>query len=126
MNCLQIVIESWIETARAKLREGTLSEADLDALQSLLRARPPRLRQRLLYLHARDPSVTEEVIAWAEHPGTDPGAMPVERPYATVLEAMEDGWQIIHFPQQLAPFDDRETDIVGYEFILQKLEVLDE
>jgi hypothetical protein len=29
---------------------------------------------------------------------------------------------VIHFPQQMAPFDDRELDYAGYEFILQKIE----
>ena len=32
-----------------------------------------------------------------------------------------DGWQVIQFPNQLAPFDDREIDILGYEFILQQM-----
>ncbi|MNG40264.1 hypothetical protein D3C84_1287670 [compost metagenome] len=43
-------------------------------------------------------------------------------PYNTVQEAMIDGWQVIHFPQQMAPFDDRELDYAGYEFVLQKIE----
>ena len=42
--------------------------------------------------------------------------------YNSVFEAMLDGWRVIHFPDQRAPFDDREIDIVGYEFILEKLE----
>jgi len=33
---------------------------------------------------------------------------------------------VIQFPDQRAPFDDREIDILGYEFILQKLEEYDE
>ena len=37
-------------------------------------------------------------------------------------DAVLDGWQVVHFPQQLAPFDDREIDVLGYEFVLQKLE----
>jgi len=84
------------------------------------------MRQRLLYLHAREPSVRSEVIGWAEHPGEEPGGESRERPYPSVLAAIEDGWRALHFPQQLAPFDDRELDLVGYEFILEKLELVEE
>lgn len=114
-------IETWVAQAREKLRAGLLTEADLDLLLASATAEPPT-RQRLLYLHVRDPSVTGSVVGWAEHPGEDPGGVTPVPPYNSVLEALADGWQAIHFPQQLAPFDDRETDIVGYEFILQKLE----
>lgn len=114
-------VKAWVADAREKLRAGSLTEADLDAL--LARTSEPRSpRQRLLYLHAREPSVTSSVVGWAEHPGEDVGGETPVPPYNTVLEALADGWQAIHFPQQLASFDDRETDIVGYEFILQKLE----
>ncbi len=122
MDALMRAVDAWIETARAKLRRGALSDEDLDHLQATARTLARRERQRLLYLHAREPALTSEVIAWAEHPGADPGALAPERPYATVLDAIQDGWQAIHFPQQLAPFDDRELDMVGYEFILEKLE----
>jgi hypothetical protein len=122
MDELLSVMDAWVDNARAKLRRGALAEEDLELLQTTLHALAHPRRQRLLYLHTREPVVSAEVIAWAEHPGEDPGALPVERPYATVQAAMQDGWQAIHFPQQLAPFDDREVDIIGYEFILQKSE----
>ena len=89
-----------------------------------------RRMQKLLYLHTRDPVVTSPVIAMAEHdPARDdppPGPIREEWPYDTVMDAMRDGWQVVHFPQQLAPFDDVETDLAGYEFILQKLETVDD
>jgi hypothetical protein len=115
-------IEAWVVAAREKLRAGTLAEGDLDALLSVAASDAKAQRQRLLYLHAREPSVTSAVVGWAEHPGEDPGGVKPVPPYNSVLEALADGWQAIHFPQQLAPFDDRETDLVGYEFILQKME----
>jgi hypothetical protein len=90
-----------------------------------------RLRQRLLYLHAATPSIRSRVIGMALHepvPGSITEITPEEPewPYSTVHDAVLDGWQVIHFPQQLAPFDDREIDILGYEFVLQKLEAYDE
>ncbi|MDE2728724.1 MAG: hypothetical protein OXI19_11925 [Gemmatimonadota bacterium] len=85
------------------------------------------VRQRLLYLHARTPSVFSEIL----------GCTPIEPvkdyraeitadvpdwPYNTVHDALVDGWQIVQFPHLQAPIDDRDLDVVGYEFILQKLE----
>ena len=110
----------WAAAARRRLGDGAFCTADLDELDSILHGNSPR--QRLLYLHARDPSVTADVIGWAEHPGEDPGGVDPVRPYATVVAAIQDGWRAIHFPQQLAPFDDRETDLVGYEFILERFD----
>jgi phytanoyl-CoA dioxygenase PhyH len=88
-------------------------------------------RQRLLYLHAATPSIRSRVIGMALHEPvagsiTEISPDPQEWPYGTVHDAVLDGWQVIHFPQQLAPFDDREIDILGYEFVLQKLEAYDE
>jgi len=124
------VIEAWLETAQGKLANGTLGADDLEQLRTLVRALLPTLRQRLIYLHAREPSVYAEIIGMAEH---EPivGKKDIMRTratwlYSTVQEAMADGWQVIHFPNQMAPFDDREVDVVGYEFILQKLEVINE
>lgn len=116
-------LAAWIQDARRKLADGAFAPADLDALAALLGRGS---RQRLLYLHTREPSVTSAVIAMVEH---DPAAAPRELspfqdewPYDSVLAAMRDGWQVIHFPNQLSPFDDCDTDLAGYEFVLQKLE----
>ena len=35
-----------------------------------------------------------------------------------------DGWQIIQFPHLQSPFSDTDLDMIGYEFILQKMEVV--
>ena len=85
------------------------------------------VRQRLLYLHARTPSVFSEILGYtpvepvkgyrAEITADVP-----EWPYHTVHDALVDGWQIVQFPHLQAPIDDRDLDVVGYEFILQKLE----
>ena len=45
--------------------------------------------------------------------------------YETVHEALVDGWQIVQFPHHQAPYDDGDLDMVGYEFILQKIEVVE-
>ncbi len=122
-------VEAWVIRARDKVRDGGIGAADLDELIQSVRGRA--VRQRLLYLHAATLSIRSQVIGMALH---EPVAESVTQivaeaqawPYKTVHEAILDGWQVIHFPDQRTSFDDREIDILGYEFILQKLEVCDE
>lgn len=86
-------------------------------------------RQRLLYLHARTPSVFSEILGLTliepvagfkvELSAEEP-----QWPYQTVHDAIVEGWQIVQFPHLQAPFDDRDLDVIGYEFILQKMEVV--
>jgi hypothetical protein len=130
---LRETIAIWVARARAN---GGVTEADLEELLRLAGevsppAGRPVVRQHLLYLHAATPSIRSPVIGMALHeaaPGSVTQLTPDghEWPYATVHDAVLDGWQVIHFPDQRAPFDDREIDILGYEFILQKLEEHDE
>ena len=124
-------LSAWLDDARIKLKAGTLSEADLAALESQLElSRPKVLRQRLLYLHAQTPSIASGLIAATLHEPVKGGIsqmdpMQKDPTYQTVHEAIMDGWEVIHFPDQQAPFDDREIDVLGYEFILQKKEHFD-
>ena len=123
-------VAAWVDRARRTLENGGLGHADLDDL--LREVGEPAAaggrvrRQRLLYLHATTPSIRSEVIAMALHEPTQDSvtqittAAPQEWPYRTVHDAIRNGWQVIHFPDQRAPFDDREIDLLGYEFILQQ------
>ena len=86
-------------------------------------------RQRLLYLHARTTSVFSGVIGYTpiepvEGYRVEIVAEDQSWPYETVHDAIVDGWQVLQFPHLQAPIDDRELDVVGYEFILQKMEVV--
>ena len=123
-------IEGWINEARAKLEDGGIQKGDLDQLRQIISANRRDTRQRLLYLHAATPSIRSQVIGMALHEpvqGSVTEIMTEEQDwqYNTVHDAVLDGWQVIHFPDQRTEFDDREIDILGYEFILQKLEVYD-
>lgn len=124
MQPLQQAIEGWLTTAEAKAANGGVSQADLQQLRQLCQSAQPR--QRLLYLHTKAPSVYAAVIGMAQH---EPIAGSKDRlrtisdwQYQTVHDAIVDGWQVIHFPNLLSPYDDRELDYVGFEFILQKME----
>lgn len=120
-----------LEQAKAALAAGTLTAAMLDDLTRAAKAGGQgAVRQRLLYLHAAHPSMYSPVVDGAVHEpvgGRQPRVDPLvtELPYATVHEAVQDGWRIVHFPNQRSPFDDREIDVIGYEFILEKMEPCD-
>ena len=123
-------IDRWIDEARAKLEDGGIQQGDLDQLHQIINANWVHTRQRLLYLHAATPGIRSQVIGMALHEPVQDSVTEIvtveqEWPYNTVHDAILDGWQVIHFPDQRTEFDDREIDILGYEFILQKLEVYD-
>ena len=123
-------IEGWIDEARAKLSNGGIQGGDLDQLRQIISTNRKDTRQRLLYLHAVTPNIRSQVIGLALHEPVEGSVTEIvteeqEWLYNTVHDAVLDGWQVIHFPDQRTEFDDREIDILGYEFILQKLEVYD-
>lgn len=87
-------------------------------------------KQRLLYIHAQTPNLLSRVIEMTIY---EPIAgfqieLSAEEPiflYETVHDAIVDGWQVIQFPLHQAVYDDEQIDMIGYEFILQKLEVIE-
>lgn len=124
-------IESWVARVRPSLSEGGITDADLDEL--LQSVSPPRKanRQRLLYLSAESCSIRSALIAMALHEPT-PGTITEisgggsDCPYQSVHDAVAAGWRVVHFPDQRAVADPDEIGILGYEFILEKLEQYDE
>lgn len=124
MASLQQTVTHWLRSAEGKVTASGVTQEDLQGLKQLVQQSTQR--QRLLYLHTRAPSITAAVIGMAQHEpvagGCDTLHTRTEWPYATVHEAIVDGWQVIHFPNLMAPYDDRELSYVGYEFILQKIE----
>ena len=91
----------------------------------------PRPRQRLLYMHAQTPSILSPVLEMTIYEPVAGFKLELTAdepayPYATVHAAVVDGWQIVQFPLHQAVYDDDEIDMVGYEFILQKMEVVEE
>ena len=129
MKTLNTQIEQWIHSAQKKIDNDSICQADLDYLSSILLSQ--HIRQRILYIHAVPPSIRSQLIAMSLHEPIKDQIAEIdpdygEWPYRSVHDAVLDGWQIMQFPDQRANFDDREIDILGYEFILQKLEAYHE
>ena len=129
MKTLNTQIEQWIHSAQKKIDNDSICQADLDYLSSILLSQ--HIRQRILYIHAVTPSIRSQLIAMSLHEPIKDQIAEIdpdygEWPYRSVHDAVFDGWQIMQFPDQRANFDDREIDILGYEFILQKLEAYHE
>lgn len=124
MSSLQQAVSQWLTQVEGKAASTGITQEDLQGLKQVVTQATPR--QRLLYLQTRTPSVTAPVIGMAQHEPhkgqTDTLRTRSEWPYETVHDAIVDGWQVIHFPNLMAPYDDRELSYVGYEFILQKVE----
>ena len=116
-------IQEWLD----KLRAGTLAEADLqqalDHLDGTSDDDSPK-QQRLLYLNTGNTGVDSQVLGMAlvENGEILEGPDEVEEwPYNSVLEAMNDGWRVIKFPEMALLLQEDKTFGLGCEFILEKL-----
>ena len=116
-------IQGWLD----KLRAGTLVEADLqqalDRLDGTSDDDSPK-QQRLLYLNTGNTGVDSQVLGMALVENGEILAGPDdvdEWPYNSVLEAMDDGWRIIKFPEMALLLQEDKTFGLGCEFILEKL-----
>ena len=116
-------IQEWLD----KLRAGTLVEADLqqalDRLDGTSDDDSPK-QQRLLYLNTGNTGVDSQVLGMAlvENGEILEGPDDVDEwPYNSVLEAMDDGWRVIKFPEMALLLQEDKTFGLGCEFILEKL-----
>ena len=81
-------------------------------------------RQDVLYLWTLFSSVTSKVNGMALVEDREVKACPEDPedwPYQSVLEAMNDGWRIISFPNMALMMDESKTYGLGNEFILERL-----
>ena len=116
-------IQEWLD----KLRAGTLVEADLQQALGRLDGTSdddsPK-QQRLLYLNTGNTGVDSQVLGMAlvENGEILEGPDDVDEwPYNSVLEAMDDGWRVIKFPEMALMLQEDKTFGLGCEFILEKL-----
>jgi len=90
------------------------------------------LRQRVLVLYLESSALDSRVVAWASYDGTGRTRHMAgdsdERPYATGLAALKDGWRLLQMSPLTAhaPGDEFRTGYFKYEFLFEKLEAMDE
>ena len=120
-------IREQVERCIEEFRRGELTEEGLQGvLDSIDRRRERRGRKRrqdLLYLHTRSTSIDYPVLGMRilENGVLSDGPRdPDEWPYKTVVEAVNDGWRIIKFPEMALLLDESRSFGLGCEFILER------
>lgn len=121
-------IRKQVEHCIGQLRRGSLTEDDLQAIlddadQPREDARAPAFRQDLLYLQTRSTAIDYPVLGMKilEDGNLSDGPRdPEEWPYKTVLDAVQDGWRIIKFPEMAVLLDESRSYGLACEFILER------
>ncbi len=118
-------IRQQLEQSIDELKRGTLTEERLQQILEQLDDGESK-RQDLLYLQA----TTDSVGGWGHSVVgmsiVEAGVMsdgppdPEDWPYKTVLEAMQDGWRVIKFPEMALLLDEERSVGLGCEFILER------
>ena len=104
------------ELARGELRADGL-HAILDAVEDA------SARQDLLFLRTSASTVNSEVVGMLllQDGELDEGPPDAEDwPYQTVIDAIQDGWRVIKFPELALWADETRTYEVGGEFVLER------
>ena len=117
---MKSAIEEWLDDCIGKLNAGELTEVDLRRVTTALNSQ----KQLLLYLYSKSTNLRSPLGGWALYDATVPDE-PIlpsqDPPYASVLDAVSDGWRIVQFPRpELYNFTDVDNTYLTYEFILEK------
>ena len=105
-----------------ELREGRLTEERLRELEDAIGAERPR-RWDLLYLQAAKSSEASDVVGMRLIRNGEvvyPLPAPEDWPYKTVLDAINDGWRVVKFPELALLMDEGRTYGLSCEFILER------
>lgn len=119
-TCVKSAINDWLNNCIEKLNAGELTETDLRGVTDILGGK----KQLILYLYSKSTNLRSPLGGWAlyDTTATDEPVLPSQdAPYASVLDAVNDGWRIIQFPRpELYNFTDVDNAYLTYEFILEK------
>ena len=105
-----------------ELREGRLTEERLRELEDAIGTERPR-RWDLLYLQAAKSSEASDVVGMRLIRNGEvvyPLPAPEDWPYKTVLDAINDGWRVVKFPELALLMDEGRTYGLSCEFILER------
>lgn len=81
-------------------------------------------KQDILYIQTRDTDLRSQILGMnlvINGDYSDLPSDPEEWPYSSVLEAINDGWRIVVFPDLALLMQDGLPKGLGCEFILEKL-----
>ena len=91
-------------------------------------------RQQILILHLAEPDLGASTVAWALYDGTCPAGDQqmqagdqAKPPYASVVDAMHDGWRVLQLPQ-LPTYPrgaEYETGPLPWEYVLERFVALE-
>ena len=115
------VIRRQVERCLEEFARGKLTEASLRAILNTLDE--TRTRQQLLFLRVEGWTITSGVVGMMmlENGEIDEGPLnPEDWQYKTVIDAIQDGWRVIKFPELALWVDETRTYEVGGEFVLEK------
>ena len=120
-------IREQVERCIEELRRGELTEEGLqgvlDSIDRRRARRGRRRRQDLLYVQTRSTSIDYPILGMriVENGKLSDGPRDQDEwPYKTVLEAVNDGWRIIKFPEMALLLDESRSFGLGCEFILER------
>ena len=103
---MKTAVKQWIDASHAKVGVGDFTEADFQRLEAIL----TKPKQMVLYLYSKSTNMRSPIASWALYDPTKPNEPTLpsqEAPYASVIEAVQDGWRIVQFPRpELYQFSD--------------------
>ncbi len=118
---MKIALNDWLDKCIDKLNADELTEVDLKDVINVWNSE----KQLILYLYSKSTNLRSPLGGWALFDPTvpdEPELPSQEPPYASVLDAVRDGWRIVHFPRpELHSFSDVENAYLSFEFILEKI-----
>lgn len=118
---MKSALNEWLNNCINKLNASELTEADLNRVIDVLNTE----KQIILYLYSKSTNLRSPLGAWALYDPTapdDPILPSQDPPYASVIDAVRDGWRIVQFPRpELYSFSDVENAYLNFEFILEKI-----
>ena len=85
-------------------------------------------KQRLLYISSETTHLQSQALSIAFYEPVSGFIAEIDPTieifqYESVHDALVDGWRVVHFPDQRGS---DAMDLIGYQFILEKLEVYDD
>lgn len=118
---MKSALNEWLNDCINKLNADELTEVDLNSIIDVFNTQ----KQIILYLYSKSTNLRSPLGAWAFYDSAapdDPVLPSQDPPYASVLDAVHDGWRIVQFPRpELYSFSDVENAYLNFEFVLEKI-----